>query len=64
MIHGTTHINGCNVYATDLRAGAALTFLGCWANGVTMIDNYYQTLRGYVGIVEKMRALGVEIHEE
>lgn len=64
VIHGTTHINGCNVYATDLRAGAALTFLGCWANGVTMIDNYYQTLRGYVGIVEKMRALGVEIHEE
>lgn len=64
VIHGTDHISGCNVYATDLRAGAALTFLGCWANGMTMIDNYYQTLRGYVGIIDKMKALGVEIHEE
>ena len=64
VIHGAKSVEGCNVYATDIRAGAALTFLGCWANGVTRIDNYYQTLRGYVGIVEKMRALGAEIHEE
>ena len=63
VIHGSKAINGHNVYATDLRAGAALTFLGCWANGTTTIDNYYQTKRGYVGIVEKMKSLGVEIDE-
>ncbi len=64
VIHGTDHIHGCEVYATDLRAGAALTFLGCWANGTTSIDNYYQTQRGYVDIINKMRSLGVKIYEK
>ncbi len=64
VIHGTESVKGCNVFATDIRAGAALTYLGCRANGVTTIDNYYQTQRGYVGIIEKMRALGAEICEE
>jgi len=63
VIHGSRAVNGCNVFATDLRAGAALTFLGCWADGTTTIDNYYQTKRGYVGIVEKMKSLGVTIDE-
>lgn len=64
VIHGAGSMKGSNVYATDLRAGAALTFLGCWTNGVTKIDNYYQTQRGYVGIIEKMKSLGVKIYEE
>lgn len=63
VIHGTNSINGKDVYATDLRAGAALTFIGCWANGITTIDNYYQTKRGYAGIIEKIKSLGVEIDE-
>ena len=63
VIHGAKSITGCNVFATDIRAGAALTFLGCWAKGVTMIDNYYQTLRGYVGIINKMKSLGADISE-
>ena len=64
VIHGSSFVKGTEVYATDLRAGAALTFLGCWARGVTTIDNYYQTKRGYVNIIEKMHSLGVEIHEK
>ena len=64
VIHGAKTISGANVFATDLRAGAALTFLGCWANGITTVDNYYQTLRGYVGILEKLKSLGVSIEEE
>ncbi len=63
VIHGANTINGSDVYATDLRAGAALTFLGCWASGTTTIDNYYQTKRGYVGIVDKLKDLGVDISE-
>lgn len=63
VVHGSKPLDGVPVFATDLRAGAALTFLGCWADGITRIDNYYQTLRGYVGIVEKLRALGVDIYE-
>lgn len=64
VIHGSKSVDGANVYATDLRAGAALTFLGCWANGQTRIDNYYQTERGYVGIIDKLRSLGVEVDDE
>ncbi len=64
VIHGTRSIQGTQVYATDLRAGAALTFLGCWAEGITTIDNYYQTQRGYVGIIDKLRSLGVTINGE
>ena len=63
VIHGSSSIEGTSVYATDLRAGAALTFIGCWANGTTTIDNYYQTQRGYVGILEKLHSLGVSSYE-
>ncbi len=63
IIHGGKKVKGASVYATDLRAGAALTLLGIWADGDTTIDNYYQTLRGYVNIVEKLQSLGVEIFE-
>lgn len=64
IVHGGKRVNGASVYATDLRAGAALTLLGIWADGETTIDNYYQTLRGYVNIVEKLQSLGVEIFEQ
>lgn len=64
IIHGGKKFNGTDVYATDLRAGAALTFLGIRANGETTIDNYYQTLRGYVNIIDKLTDLGVEIVEK
>ncbi len=63
IIHGGRRVEGTDVFATDLRAGAALTFLGIYANGETSIDNYYQTLRGYVNIVEKLQSLGVDIVE-
>lgn len=64
IIHGGKEIVGTDVFATDLRAGAALTFLGIWAKGQTNIDNYYQTLRGYVNIVGKLQKLGVHIDEK
>lgn len=63
IINGGKRINGTDAWATDLRTGAALTFLGVWAQGETRIDNYYQTQRGYVNIIEKLRGLGVEISE-
>ena len=63
IIRGGKKISGTDVWATDLRAGAALTFLGVWADGETRIDNYYQICRGYVNIIEKLGSLGVEITE-
>ncbi len=64
IIQGGKTLNGTDVIATDLRAGAALTFLGCYADGTTTISNYYQTERGYEGIVNKMTALGCDIRKE
>ncbi len=63
IVHGGKTVRGTDVFATDLRAGAALTFLAIWADGETSIDNYYQTKRGYVHIVEKLQNLGVDIVE-
>lgn len=63
VIRGGKRLSGTEVWATDLRAGVALTLLGVWAQGETKIDNYYQTQRGYVNIIEKLRGLGVEISE-
>ncbi len=63
IVHGGKKVNGTDVFATDLRAGAALTFLAIWADGESTIDNYYQTKRGYVRIVEKLQSLGVDIVE-
>ena len=64
IIHGGKTFQGSSVYATDLRAGAALTFLGICAEGETIIDNYYQTQRGYVDICKKLKTLGVDISSE
>lgn len=61
IIHGGKPFQGTDVYATDLRAGAALTLLGLVGEGVTRIDNYYQTERGYVEIINKISKIGGQI---
>ena len=61
IIQGGKRILGTQLYATDLRAGAALTFLAMVAQGTSEIDNYYQTERGYVNIVEKLQNIGAQI---
>ena len=60
-IKGKTKLNGAEVYATDLRAGAGLVVAGLLAEGTTIIDNADLILRGYEGIVEKLRAVGADI---
>jgi UDP-N-acetylglucosamine 1-carboxyvinyltransferase len=60
-IKGKTKLNGTEVYATDLRAGAGLVVAGLLAEGTTIIDNADLILRGYEGIVEKLRAVGADI---
>ena len=61
IVHGGKPLHGSSVKAPDLRAGAALTFLGAVADGTTVIDNFYQVERGYEKIIDKMQALGVDI---
>lgn len=63
IIQGGHELNGAEVIATDLRAGAALTFLGGVASGETLISNYYQTERGYENIVGKLKKMGYSIEK-
>lgn len=60
-IHGVNQLNGAEVMATDLRAGAAMVIAGLSANGITKIGNVRFIDRGYEKIEYKLRALGADI---
>ena len=61
VIHGKTNLQGKNVEATDLRAGAAMLVAGMIAEGKTEITNIEHILRGYENIVEKLSAVGANV---
>ncbi len=60
-VEGCEHLTGSPVYATDLRAGAALVIAGMMAHGVTEIFNLKYIDRGYENLEAKLRALGAQI---
>lgn len=60
-IIGPNSFKGCEVVATDLRAGAALVAAALIADGTTMITNVEHILRGYENIVEKLTDVGAKI---
>lgn len=60
-IEGVPKLTGCEVKATDLRAGAAMILVGLAAEGVTEISDIYHIDRGYINIEEKFRKLGADI---
>lgn len=60
-ILGPTKLKGCQVVATDLRAGAAMIAAGLKADGRTTITNAEHILRGYEDIVEKLSKVGAKI---
>jgi len=60
-IYGATPLKGCEVSASDLRAGAALIIAGLIAKGTTKIFNIEHILRGYEDIVEKLKNVGAII---
>ena len=60
-INGPTPLTGCEVAASDLRAGAALVIAGLMAKGTTKISNIEHILRGYSHIVENLQQLGADI---
>ena len=61
MVKGNAHLRGCQVMATDLRAGAALVLAGLVAEGKTEISEIYHIERGYEKFIEKFAALGATI---
>lgn len=60
-IEGVDMLTGCDVQASELRGGAALTIAGLMAEGVTRISNKHFIDRGYVDICEDLKALGARI---
>lgn len=61
IIHGPTKLEGSQVIATDLRAGAALILAGLIADKTTIINDAEHILRGYENIVEKLSSVGADI---
>lgn len=62
--NGPCKLHGETVNATDLRAGAALVVAALSADGITTIKNVEHILRGYEGIVEKLKDVGAKIEIE
>jgi len=62
IVPGGAGLVGTEVRATDLRAGAALVLAGLSADGETTITDTYHIDRGYENFVEKLTAIGANIH--
>ena len=61
VFEGVNELTAAPVYATDLRAGAALIIAGIVAKGKTEVYNLSHIDRGYENIEEKFRKLGAKI---
>lgn len=61
VIQGVNELRGATVYASDLRAGAALCLAGLVAKGETVVKNVHYIDRGYQQIEDTLTALGADI---
>lgn len=63
-IEGVDSLQGAEVMASDLRAGAALVLAGLIAKGVTRLNRIYHIDRGYEKLEKKLIGLGADIKRE
>ena len=61
IVEGPSNLQGAEVAATDLRAGAALILAGLNAEGITRVTELKHIDRGYVDITGKLASLGANI---
>jgi UDP-N-acetylglucosamine 1-carboxyvinyltransferase len=61
ILSGDCSLQGAQVKATDLRAGAALILAGLVAEGKTEIHDIYHIDRGYNDLENKLRGIGITI---
>ncbi|MDC3411803.1 UDP-N-acetylglucosamine 1-carboxyvinyltransferase [Aquibacillus sp. 3ASR75-11] len=61
IVEGPCELQGAEVAATDLRAGAALILAGLTAEGYTRVTELKHLDRGYVNLAEKLAKLGADI---
>jgi UDP-N-acetylglucosamine 1-carboxyvinyltransferase len=64
VVRGGVRMTGTEVYATDLRAGAALVLAGLAAEGGTVVGDIHHIDRGYERLERKLSALGADIKRE
>lgn len=61
VVEGVHGLTGCQVKATDLRAGAAMVLAGLIADGETQVGYIHHIDRGYDDFVGKLCRLGADI---
>lgn len=61
IIQGVDKLTSSPVFATDLRAGAAMVVAALAANGLSIIQNIHYIDRGYEYFEDKLKALGADI---
>ncbi len=61
VVEGLATLTGCQVKATDLRAGAALVLAGLVASGETEVGYLHHIDRGYDDLVTKLCRIGADI---
>ena len=61
VVEGVEKLTGCQVKATDLRAGAAMVLAGLVAEGETPVGYIHPLHRGYDDLVGKLVGLGADI---
>ncbi|MGY3716034.1 UDP-N-acetylglucosamine 1-carboxyvinyltransferase [Sutcliffiella cohnii] len=61
IIDGPSTLQGAEVAATDLRAGAALILAGLIADGYTRVTELKHLDRGYVNFHQKLASLGADV---
>jgi UDP-N-acetylglucosamine 1-carboxyvinyltransferase len=61
IVEGDRCLHGAEVFATDLRAGAALVLAALAASGTTQVYEIHHIERGYSSFTEKMNGLGADM---
>jgi UDP-N-acetylglucosamine 1-carboxyvinyltransferase len=61
VIRGNTSLQGADLQASDLRAGAALVLAALVADGESRITGLHHLDRGYVDIAGKLQRLGADV---
>ena len=61
LVKGVPELRGTDIFATDLRAGAALVVAGLMAQGTTNLHNIEYIDRGYEFLENKFTAIGGKI---
>ncbi|MCT4545364.1 MAG: UDP-N-acetylglucosamine 1-carboxyvinyltransferase [Vallitalea sp.] len=61
VIKGVPKLNGAEVFAEDLRGGAALILAGLGAEETTIVNNANHILRGYENLDKDLNTLGAKV---